>query len=105
MTIHTSQQQPDLTQAGRRNTAEQAQAGDALRQLAHDLRQPVAAILALAAAAAADAQASQDVLLRLRQIADEASWVSTAIDSWPTSHQALRSATSPCRSARSCRTS
>jgi K+-sensing histidine kinase KdpD len=80
MTIHASQQQPDLTQARCRNTAEQAQAGDVLRQLAHDLRQPVAAILALAAAAAADAQASQDVLLRLRQIVDEASWVSTAID-------------------------
>lgn len=51
-----------------------------VRKLAHDLRQPVAAIRALAAAAAADVGADEPVLRRLAQISDQASWISAAID-------------------------
>jgi signal transduction histidine kinase len=53
-----------------------------VRNLAHDLRQPVAAIRALAAAAAADAGAGAGelVLQRLAQISDQAGWISAAID-------------------------
>lgn len=51
-----------------------------LRKLAHDLRQPIAAIRALAAAAAADVGAGEPVLRRLAQISDQASWISAAID-------------------------
>jgi signal transduction histidine kinase len=46
-----------------------------LRQVAHDLRQPVAAILALASAAEAEPDVPVPVLRRLDQISEEASWL------------------------------
>jgi len=46
-----------------------------LQQLAHDLRQPVAAILALASAAESEADVPAPVLRRLEQISEEASWI------------------------------
>jgi K+-sensing histidine kinase KdpD len=50
-----------------------------VRQAAHDLRQPVAAILALAAAAATETHTPVRVQRRLEQIADEARWISKLI--------------------------
>jgi signal transduction histidine kinase len=46
-----------------------------LRQVAHDLRQPVAAILALASAAESEPDVPMPVLRRLDQISEEASWI------------------------------
>jgi signal transduction histidine kinase len=46
-----------------------------LQQVAHDLRQPVAAILALASAAESEADVPAPVLRRLEQISEEASWI------------------------------
>lgn len=51
-----------------------------VRKLAHDLRQPLAAIRALSAAAAVDVDAGDPVLRRLAQISDQASWISAAIN-------------------------
>jgi len=51
------------------------QAPGLLQQVAHDLRQPVAAILALAAAAESEADVPAPVLRRLEQISEEASWI------------------------------
>jgi signal transduction histidine kinase len=76
MTIYVPSQQAGPTQADWQDPAAQ----DVVRQLAHDLRQPIAAIRLLAAAAAADAQAPEAVLQRMRQIGDEANWISQAID-------------------------
>jgi signal transduction histidine kinase len=52
---------------------------DVVRQVAHDLRQPVAAIQALTSAAMLDAQPLDSVRQRLGQIADQASWMSKII--------------------------
>jgi signal transduction histidine kinase len=80
MTIYIPNQQADPTPADWRDHAGQPDVEDVVRKLAHDLRQPIAAIRALAAAAAADAQAPEAVLQRLRQIGDEANWISKLID-------------------------
>jgi nitrogen-specific signal transduction histidine kinase len=74
MTIYIPSQQADPAQADARDQAGQPDVEDVVRQLAHDLCQPIAAIRALAAAAAADAQAPEAVLQRLRQIGAEANW-------------------------------
>ena len=79
MTLSTSPQRPRHARGARQEGARNL-SGGAVRQLAHDLRQPIAAIRALAAAAAADPQASENVLVRLRQIADEAGWMARAVD-------------------------
>jgi signal transduction histidine kinase len=47
--------------------------------MCHDLRQPVATILMLAAAAAAEAEVSHSTQVRLDQIAAEAEWMSSII--------------------------
>jgi signal transduction histidine kinase len=52
---------------------------DLVRQIAHDLRQPVAAIQALTSAAMLDEQSPDSVQHRLRQITDQASWMSKII--------------------------
>lgn len=52
---------------------------DLVRQIAHDLRQPVAAIQALTSAAMLDAQPPDRVQQRLGQIAEQASWMSKII--------------------------
>jgi signal transduction histidine kinase len=81
MIIPTERDYPD----GRTRNEEPDLWGEAdkdgiVRKLAHDLRQPLAAIRALAAAAAADVDASDPVLQRLAQISDQTSWISAAID-------------------------
>jgi signal transduction histidine kinase len=48
----------------------------AVEQAAHDLRQPIGAVLALASAALADKQAPQQLRRRLEQIVAEANWLS-----------------------------
>lgn len=53
---------------------------EVVRMLAHDLRQPVATIRALAAPAAPDGDAGAPVLRGLAQISDQANWFSAAID-------------------------
>jgi C4-dicarboxylate-specific signal transduction histidine kinase len=80
MTIRTDNDHP----VGRMCTEEPSLCGSAeiaeiARKLAHDLRQPVAAIRAIAAAAAADVDAGETVLRRLSQISDQASWIRAAI--------------------------
>jgi signal transduction histidine kinase len=52
----------------------------AVRGLAHDLRQPVAAIVALASAAAAEPRVSKRVRERMDQIAAEARWIGQLIE-------------------------
>ena len=56
-----------------------AQPGDLCRWVAHDLRQPVAAILTLTSATAAEPQLPDPVRQRLAQIAGEAQWMSKVI--------------------------
>jgi signal transduction histidine kinase len=51
-----------------------------VQQAAHDLRQPVAAVLALASAALVDAPAPDRVQQRLEQIISEAHWLSKIIN-------------------------
>lgn len=55
-------------------------AAEIVRQFAHDLRQPVAAVITLAAVATADPQVPETVLQRLRQIAAEACWMAKIVD-------------------------
>ena len=50
-----------------------------VQQAAHDLRQPVAAVLALASAALADEPAPEKVRRQLEQIVTEAHWISKVI--------------------------
>jgi two-component system, OmpR family, sensor kinase len=81
MTIRAGRDYP----VGRTRNDEPDLSGEAdkdgvVRELAHDLRQPLAAIRALAAAAAADVDAAAPVLQRLAQITDQANWISAAID-------------------------
>jgi signal transduction histidine kinase len=52
---------------------------DLVRQAAHDLRQPVAAILALVSAAGTPDQTPDQIRQRLGQIAEQASWMSKII--------------------------
>lgn len=53
-----------------------------LRQVCHDLRQPVAGVFALAGAALAEAGVPESVRARLEQIADLAEWQSEVIGHW-----------------------
>jgi K+-sensing histidine kinase KdpD len=57
------------------NSPDPASEQGLLRQVAHDLRQPVAAILALAAAAESVPDVPVPVLRRLDQISEEAGWI------------------------------
>lgn len=52
---------------------------DTVKQAAHDLRQPIAAVLALASAALADEPAPERVQRRLEQIVAEAHWLSEIV--------------------------
>lgn len=65
---------------GCRDQDQASAAAEIVRQFAHDLRQPVAAVITLAAAAFADLQAPEAVLQRLRQIAGEAAWMAKIVD-------------------------
>lgn len=55
---------------------------DELRQVCHDIRQPIAGVLALAGAALAEAGLSESARDCLEQIADLAEWQSKLIDHW-----------------------
>lgn len=69
-----------INKEARRGQDQAPAAAEIVRQFAHDLRQPVAAVLALAAAGTADPQAPEAVQWRLRKIADEAGWISKIVD-------------------------
>jgi signal transduction histidine kinase len=75
----TSAHPGDLALGLREAPNEAPRAFDLVRQVAHDLRQPVAAIMALTSAAMVDAQPPDSVRQRLGQIADQASWMSKII--------------------------
>ena len=53
-----------------------------LRQACHDIRQPIAGVLALAGAALAEAGLPEDTRIRLRQIVGLAEWQSDVIEHW-----------------------
>jgi len=69
----------DSASAARQNLAGAHQRPGTVRQAAHDLRQPVAAVLALASAALADELPPDRVRRRLEQIVTEAHWLSKII--------------------------
>jgi signal transduction histidine kinase len=70
----------DIEEKAYKHQDRQSTAAVIVRQFAHDLRQPVAAVLALASAATADSQMPDAVRQRLRQIAVEADWISKILD-------------------------
>jgi two-component system, OmpR family, sensor histidine kinase BaeS len=76
MAIDVSTDQRDPASADSRGCP--AEARETVRHLAHDLRQPIAAICALAYATPAEAAAP--VLQRLRQISEEAAWIAEIVD-------------------------
>jgi signal transduction histidine kinase len=80
MTIYVPTEGSDLLCASGRDRASEADADDLIRKMAHDLRQPIAAIQALAAAAAVDGPPRAPVLQRLRQISEQATWLATVIN-------------------------
>jgi len=63
-----------------RDQNQSSAAAEIVRQFAHDLRQPLAAVITLASAAFADLQAPEPVLQRLRLIAGEAAWMAKMVD-------------------------
>lgn len=68
-----------VTMAGENRAGAQQRRGP-VQQAAHDLRQPVAAVLALASAALSDEPAPDRVQQRLEQIVAEAHWLSKIIN-------------------------
>jgi His Kinase A (phospho-acceptor) domain/Histidine kinase-, DNA gyrase B-, and HSP90-like ATPase len=69
----------DLASGPRKALDDAPTAFDLVRQIAHDLRQPVAAIQALTSVAMLDAQPPDSVRQRLGQIAEQAAWMSKII--------------------------
>lgn len=55
---------------------------DDLLQVCHDIRQPIAAVLAVAGAALAEGDLPEDTRSRLEQIMKLAQWQSDVVDSW-----------------------
>jgi K+-sensing histidine kinase KdpD len=55
---------------------------DELREVCHDVRQPIAGVLALAAAALAEADLQKDTRSRLEQIMRLAEWQSDVVENW-----------------------
>lgn len=53
-----------------------------LREVCHDIRQPIAGVLALAGAALAEADLPEDTRGRLEQIIELAEWQSNIVDNW-----------------------
>lgn len=53
-----------------------------LRQVCHDIRQPIAGVLAVAGALLADEGLPEDTRTRLRQIVELAEWQSDVIEHW-----------------------
>jgi K+-sensing histidine kinase KdpD len=56
--------------------------GADLREICHDIRQPIAGVLALAGAVLAEAELAQDVRSRLEQIVELAEWQSDVVENW-----------------------
>jgi signal transduction histidine kinase len=75
-----ARQSVDSASTARGNLANAQQRPGTVRQAAHDLRQPVAAVLALASAALADEPVPDRVEQRLAQIITEAHWLSKIIN-------------------------
>lgn len=69
----------DSAPSARGNLTDAHPGPDTVQQAAHDLRQPIAAVLALASAALADEPAPERVQRRLEQILAEAHWLSEVI--------------------------
>src|SRR6266481_1210950 len=69
-----ARQAVDSSSTARGNLTNAQQRPGTVRQAAHDLRQPVAAVLALASAALADEPVPDRVKQRLAQIITEAHW-------------------------------
>ena len=80
MTRGATRQAVGSAPAVRPNLAGAEQRPGTVRQAAHDLRQPVAAVLALASAALSDESATELVQQRLKQIVTEAHWLSKIIN-------------------------
>ena len=76
----TTGQAVDSASTARGNLTNARQRPGTVRQAAHDLRQPVAAVLALASAALADELVPDRVERRLAQIITEAHWLSKIIN-------------------------
>ncbi len=55
---------------------------DGLREVCHDIRQPIAGVLALAGAALAEADLSEGARSRLEQIVELAEWQSDVVENW-----------------------
>jgi K+-sensing histidine kinase KdpD len=55
---------------------------DSLREVCHDIRQPIAGVLALAGAALAEADLSEGARSRLEQIVELAEWQSDVVQNW-----------------------
>jgi K+-sensing histidine kinase KdpD len=55
---------------------------DAFREVCHDVRQPIAGVLALAAAALAEADLPAKTRSRLEQIIELAEWQSDVVENW-----------------------
>ncbi len=53
-----------------------------LREICHDIRQPIAGVLALAGAVLAEAELSQDARSRLEKIVELAEWQSDVVENW-----------------------
>ena len=75
-----ARQAVDSASTARGNLTTAQQRPGTVRQAAHDLRQPVAAVLALASAALADEPVPDRVEQRLAQIITEAHWLSKIIN-------------------------
>jgi signal transduction histidine kinase len=73
-------QSVDSAPTARQDLAGEGQSPGTVRQAAHDLRQPVAAVLALASSALSDESATELVQQRLEQIVTEAHWLSKIIN-------------------------
>lgn len=73
-------QSVDSAPTARQDLAGVGQRPGTVRQAAHDLRQPVAAVLALASAALSDESAPVGVQQRLELIVTEANWLSKIIN-------------------------
>ena len=74
-----TRQAVDSASTARGNLTSAQQKPGTIQQAAHDLRQPVAAVLALASAALADEPVPDRVARRLAQIITEAHWLSKII--------------------------
>lgn len=55
---------------------------DGLREVCHDIRQPIAGVLALAGAVLEEAELSQDARSRLEKIVELAEWQSDVVENW-----------------------